>query len=72
MHHEVCWMSLQVHAALAALLYTEKPTVRQLAEQQWELASEFDSRYSNVDWVAQEKRWGPKLLHALERFLSLQ
>ncbi|CAL5221270.1 g3430 [Coccomyxa viridis] len=34
----------EVHAALAALLYAEKPSERQRAEQQWEVCSEFDNR----------------------------
>jgi hypothetical protein len=61
-----------VHAALAAILYAEKPTERQLAEEQWELACEFDTRYGDVDWAAHEKKWGPRLLGALQQFLELK
>ena len=61
-----------MHAALAALLYAEKPTERQRAEQQWEVCSEFDNRYSNIEWVARNKVWGPRLLQALQRFLKLE
>ncbi len=62
----------QVHAALAAILYAERPLERQRAELQWELASEFDTRYEDMGWVAREKHWGPNLLLALEKFLTLQ
>lgn len=62
---------LQVHAALAAVLYAERPAERQLAEEQWELATEFDKRYGNIDWVVKEKHWGPRLTGALDRFLHL-
>lgn len=65
-------LMVQVHAALAALLYAERPLERQRAELQWELATEFDTRYNDLDWVAREKRWGPKLLNALDMFLSLK
>ena len=62
----------QVHAAMAAVLYAEKPLERQRAELQWEIGTEFDSRYNNIEWVARSKVWGPRLLQALERFLTLQ
>ena len=45
---------------------------RQRAEEQWELANEFDHRYSNLQWVQAEKQWGPRLQGALQRFLALQ
>ncbi|CAK0781596.1 hypothetical protein CVIRNUC_005417 [Coccomyxa viridis] len=62
----------EVHAAMAALLYAEKPMERQRAELQWDIATEFDSRYGSIEWVAKSKVWGPRLLQALQKFLSLQ
>ena len=65
-------MTLQVHAALAALLYAEKPKERQRAEEQWEVCCEFDNRYNSIEWVANNKVWGPRLLQALQKFLKLE
>ena len=62
----------EVHAAMAAVLYAEKPMERQRAELQWDIATEFDSRYGSIEWVAESKVWGPRLLHALQKFLLLQ
>eukprot|EP00884_Botryococcus_braunii_P019893 jgi/Botrbrau1/6588/Bobra.0189s0015.1 len=62
----------EVHAALAALLWVERPSQRGRAETQWEIASEFDTRYSNVEWVQHEKGWPPRMLAALDRFLHVQ
>ena len=62
----------EVHAAMAALLYAEKPMERQRAELQWDIATEFDSRYGSIEWVAKSKVWGPRLLQALQKFLLLQ
>lgn len=64
--------SAEVHAALAAVLYTERPSQRLRAEQQWDVAVEFDSRYVDTTWVRSEKHWPPRLVAALERFLLLQ
>ena len=61
----------EVHAALAALLYAERPAQLARAEQQWDIAMEFDARYSDAHWVAGAKRWPPRLLEALRRFLEL-
>ncbi|GAB4816712.1 hypothetical protein N2152v2_003758 [Parachlorella kessleri] len=60
-----------VHAALAAVLYTERPAQRLLAEQQWEIAMEFDRRYADVGWVKAQKHWPPRALEALQRFVKL-
>jgi hypothetical protein len=62
----------EVHAALAAILYTDRPEQRQRAEDQWELANEFDHRYGDLQWVRTEKSWGPRLLGALQHFLALE
>jgi tetratricopeptide (TPR) repeat protein len=62
----------EVHAALAAILYAERPVRLQQAEQQWEIAMEFNPRFADRQWVADTKHWPPRLLAALDRFLSLQ
>ena len=62
----------EVHAALAALLYVERPLQLSRAEEQWELATAFDKRYNDTQWVDQAKKWPPRMLQALERFLELR
>lgn len=59
----------EVHAALAVIFYDLGKPVQ--AENQWNVASEFDSRYSDVYWVQKERHWPPKLIIALENFLNL-
>ncbi len=59
----------EVHAALATVLYSRGRS--SAAEQQWDVATEFDKRYADPQWVAAERRWPPALLDALQRFLSL-
>lgn len=62
----------EVHAALAVVLYSsESPLQRARAEQQWDIATEFDGRYSDVQWVKANKKWPPRMLVALENFLTL-
>ncbi|KXZ55421.1 hypothetical protein GPECTOR_3g72 [Gonium pectorale] len=63
--------SAEVHAALAALMYTERPSLALRAEEEWNLACLFDKRYSNPDWVRSNKHWPPRMIAALQRFLSL-
>ncbi|WIA11244.1 hypothetical protein OEZ85_011371 [Tetradesmus obliquus] len=62
----------EVHAALAAVLYTERPAQRLRAEQQFNIAVEFDARFQDAAWVRANKAWGPRLMGALTRFLLLQ
>ena len=62
----------EVHAALAAMLYSESPKQIRRAETQWEIAKEFDQRYSDVDWVKKEKHWPPAMQTALCNFLDLK
>jgi hypothetical protein len=64
--------SAEVHAALASVLYAERPGRIALAEQQWDIATEFDTRYQDINWVRQERKWPPKMLQALEAFLNLR
>lgn len=62
----------ETHAALAAVLYAERPAQRWRAEQQWDIAVEFDARYADLAWVQETKRWPPKLVGALQQFLALR
>ncbi|GIL65688.1 hypothetical protein Vafri_19239 [Volvox africanus] len=61
----------EVHAALAALLYTERPNLALRAEEEWNLAGLFDRRYSDTEWVRVNKHWPPRMIAALQKFLSL-
>jgi hypothetical protein len=61
----------EAHAALAALLYSERPNQLSRAELEFEVASEFDRRFEDPDWVARERHWPPKALAALRRFVAL-
>ena len=62
----------EVHAALASIIYAERPSEILYAEEQFDLASEFDSRYSDVNWVEKEKHWPPAMLQALGKFANLK
>lgn len=62
----------EVHAALASIIYTERPSEISYAEEQFDLASEFDSRYLDVQWVEREKHWPPAMLTALNKFAALK
>jgi hypothetical protein len=59
----------EVHAALAALRYE---ATLPGAEAQWALASEFDSRFADLGWVAAQRHWPPAMVDALRRFLELR
>lgn len=63
--------SAEVSAALAAMLWTERPGQRERAESLWEASQEFDKRFSDVEWVAREKLWPPRLVDALKQFLNM-
>jgi tetratricopeptide (TPR) repeat protein len=41
------------------------------AESNWVAAVGIDSRYQDLDWVANIRRWPPKMVIALEKFLKL-
>lgn len=56
----------------AAVLWSERPNQHYRAEQQFEIATEFDSRYSSLQYVREERHWPPRLVAALERFLELK
>lgn len=62
----------EVHAALASVLYTERPSQIGRAEEQWDLAMDFDKRYTNPTWVQHNKSWPPRMMAALVKFLELR
>ena len=53
--------------AVLAALYFEKGDT-QAANDCWENAVEEDSRYEDIDWVLNIRRWPPKLVTVLARF----
>ena len=53
--------------AALAVLYNEKGDF-QSASDYWESALEGDSRYEDLDWVLNVRRWPPKLVTSLEKF----
>ena len=61
----------EVHAALASMLYVERPALLDYAEQQWAIAMDFSRNFADPQWVAANKRWPPKMMAALDRFLRL-
>lgn len=61
----------EVHAALAAMLYAETPKQIDRAETQFEVAKEFDGRYTDLEWVNKQKKWPPAVQSALKSFLDL-
>lgn len=61
----------EIHAALAAAFYSDKHALAP-AEKQFTLATLLDKRYTDVNWVAENKHWPPSLLQSLQKFLSLQ
>jgi hypothetical protein len=61
----------EVHAALASVLYVERPKQLLRAEQEWDVAMEFDRRYVDLVWVRSSKHWPPRMLAALQRFIEL-
>ena len=52
----------EVHAALAAILYTDRPEQRQRAEGQWELANEFDHRYGDLQHCGPQFPWQERMV----------
>ena len=62
----------EVHAAIATLVYNERPSEISYAEEQFDLASEFDKRYLDIEWVSREKKWPPAMLDALSKFSNLK
>jgi tetratricopeptide (TPR) repeat protein len=58
-----------MRAALTAALWVNGRQGE--AESNWVSAVGLDSRYKNLDWVANTRRWSPKMVTALEKFLTL-
>jgi len=56
-------------AALTAVLWDQGLAGE--AESNWAAAENLDSRYKDVDWVRDIRRWPPALVDALDRFLRL-
>lgn len=58
-----------MRAALTAVLWEQGQ--RGEAESNWVAVVGLDSRYKNVSWVKNVRRWPPKMVTALEHFLTL-
>jgi len=62
-------MFADMRAALTAVLWVDGQQGE--AESNWVAAVGVDSRYQNLDWVKEIRRWPPSLVSALGKFLSL-
>ncbi|GAB4523617.1 MAG: tetratricopeptide repeat protein [Pleurocapsa sp.] len=62
-------MYSDIRAALAAVLWVEGKQGE--AESNWVAAVGLDSRYQDLDWVANIRRWPPTMVEALTKFLTL-
>jgi tetratricopeptide (TPR) repeat protein len=62
-------MFADMRAALTAVLWVDGQQGE--AESNWVAAVGVDSRYQDLDWVKQIRRWPPSLISALDKFLSL-
>ncbi|MBE9204134.1 tetratricopeptide repeat protein [Synechocystis salina LEGE 06099] len=62
-------MFADMRAALTAVLWADGQQGE--AESNWVAAVGVDSRYQNLDWVRQIRRWPPSVVSALDKFLSL-
>lgn len=59
-----------MRAALSAALWVTGQKGE--AESNWVAAVGLDRRYKDLDWVANTRRWSPRMVEALEKFLKLQ
>jgi tetratricopeptide (TPR) repeat protein len=59
-----------IRAALSAALWQDGQ--RGEAESNWVAVIGLDSRYRDLDWVKNTRRWPPNMVAALEKFLKLQ
>lgn len=57
-------------AALTAVLWDQGRPGE--AESNWAAAVNLDTRYKDIDWVRNIRRWPPAIADALERFLTLE
>ena len=62
-------MFSDVRAAMTAVLWVDGQQGE--AESNWVAVVGLDDRYRNLDWVANGRRWPPKMVDALSQFLSL-
>ncbi|XP_076938250.1 uncharacterized protein LOC143606335 [Bidens hawaiensis] len=62
--------SPEVHAALAAALYSYKHA-SVLAENQFAIATLLDPNYSDLTYVKDTKHWPPSLVRSLQDFITL-
>ncbi|KAI4345075.1 hypothetical protein L6164_012242 [Bauhinia variegata] len=60
----------EVHAALAAALYTDKHALL-LAENQFAIATILDPHFTDLSYVRDIKHWPPSLVTSLEHFITL-
>ncbi|KAH7422998.1 hypothetical protein KP509_12G034800 [Ceratopteris richardii] len=61
----------EVHAALAAVLYTDKHSLLS-AEKQFTIATLLDPHYTDLSYVKDTKHWPPSLVNSLAKFIDLQ
>ncbi len=59
-----------MRAALTAALWAKGD--RGEAESEWVAAVGLDSRYKNIDWLKNIRRWPPSMITAMEKFLTLK
>jgi tetratricopeptide (TPR) repeat protein len=59
-----------MRAALTAALWVQGNQGE--AESQWVSAVGLDSRYKDLDWVKNTRRWSPAMVAALEKFLTIK
>ncbi len=59
-----------MRAALTAVLWQQGQQGE--AESNWVAAVGIDNRYQDIDWVKNIRRWPPKMVVALEKFLNLE
>lgn len=62
-------MFADIRASLAAALWVEGQQGE--AESNWVAAVGLDSRYQDLDWVSNIRRWPPTMVTALNKFLTL-
>ncbi|KAH0434503.1 hypothetical protein IEQ34_026807 [Dendrobium chrysotoxum] len=60
----------EIHAALAAALYTDKHAPL-LAENQFTIATILDPCYADLSYVRDKKHWPPSLVSSLQNFITL-
>ncbi|CAK8578994.1 unnamed protein product [Lathyrus sativus] len=60
----------EVHAALAAALYSDKHAAL-LAENQFTIATLLDPHFTDLSYVRDTKHWPPSLISSLQHFITL-